>query len=134
MIGQIHAMCQDWGAAKRRIWMGTIKGGDPDGWPARTILGKIHEEAEGASSTVSRQFFAEVMTGNELDIAIALQGAVYEDYCLAMNHYVFTGKFEQKLLRYGELIGRSVGSKTYWVDIHGLHKFLKGRLSRLEVA
>lgn len=128
MLGQIDAMCRDWGAAKRRILLGTNSVGDPSGWPTRSILGKIREEAEGAANTPVRQFFQEVMYGNALDIARALDGISFGHYSVAWIHYVIYKPVKRKVLLLAQIQEKPISVRSYWLKVDGLHHFIQGRL------
>lgn len=103
MIDYIESRCKEWGHAVRAIYVGK------DGWPSRSVLGKLREEGVlGASCDKLAQHYREVLTGERLDTGNAIKRLGEEDRAILFVHYVVIGKGKVKAARLG------VSRKTYY--------------------
>lgn len=69
----VRRACAFWGRQKRRIWVGADWHGNVDGY-AQSLLGRIKEERDGATSNQVSQYWPEVYSGQGLDVQRCLQG------------------------------------------------------------
>jgi hypothetical protein len=120
MIAWVDEVCRTWGAHKKWIMHGK------DGWPERSILGRLIEEGPGAghesfSSTVP---IKDAPEGYVL-VSVALQRmAATHELGKAIEvinaHYVKNGKAVTKAPDIG------VSVKQYWNLLHTGHAFIAG--------
>ena len=91
MIDYIHERCRSWGAQMRWVTMGQ------DGWPSRTILGKmIAEGSLGASAGRFVQHFPEVLAPDALEINNAIKTLRETHREILFVHYVVVGQGKSK--------------------------------------
>jgi hypothetical protein len=110
MIDHIHHRCITWGRRIRQIYLGK------DGWPSRSILGKLSEEGVlGASATRLVQSYSEVLTGEALETACAIKVLDEESREVLFVHYVVIGKGKTKAYRLG------ISRDTYYERLHRAH-------------
>ena len=80
MFQWVDEVMREWGRQRRRIEQGgtCYENSDGktvwhvDGWPERSIAGKVQREAEGAGGGTVAQHFAEVLTGEALAVSLGL--------------------------------------------------------------
>lgn len=121
MISWVDEECRTWGAHKR--W---LISGDSDGWPERSILGRLIAEGPGAGheSFTSRVpmkdppvAYAAVSHALQL---MALTHELEKPIQIVHAHYVDYGRAKQK----APLLGISL--KQYWNMLHTAHAFIAG--------
>ncbi len=119
MIDWIHEGCKHWGWQMRILYVGK------DGWPARSILGRLIEEgALGASAVRFMQHFPECLDADALRYNNAIKRLVERDREILFVDYVVVGKSKVKAARIG--IPRS----TYFDRRDAAHTRLASSLQR----
>lgn len=120
MIIWVDEECRSWGAHKR--WMRHAQ----DGWPERSILGRLIEEGPGAGHTA---FTSRVPVTDPpeaytaVNLALQLMALTHElekPIQVIHAHYVDYGKAKQKAPSLG------VSLKQYWNLLHTAHAFIAG--------
>lgn len=113
--------CRLWGSQKRRIWAGRDWHGNVDGY-AQSLLGRIKEEREGASSSQVNQRWPEVFTGDGLDVQRALlQCKLKERPRIVMTfQYVWDPDWQVAAQKKAEIIG--IDRATYFRDLNKAHR------------
>ncbi len=103
MIAWIHERCKHWGWQMRLLYLGK------DGWPARSILGKLIEEgALGASSSRFMQHFPECLDADAIATNNAIKTLSEADREVLFLDYCVIGKAKVKAARMG------VERRTYY--------------------
>ncbi len=120
MIAWVHNQCSAWGAHRRWLILGE------EGWPERSILGRLIEEGPGAGSC---SYVAHVPITDPPEaytlVSVALQrmAATHElekPFQVIHAHYVCGGKAKEKAPQLG------VSVKQYWNLLHTAHAFIAG--------
>jgi len=101
-----------WGRQKRRIWSGQgeayldSKGLRKVHWDgyAESFMGKLMEERDGCGQGARRQYWAEVMWGDGLDVQRILPGMGEESFLAVHLKYVFDPEFGLTMERKARLI------------------------------
>ena len=94
MIDYIHVRLCDWGRQIRKVYLGH------EGWPSRSVLGKLKEEGIlGAASVRFVQFEPEFLIGECLETNRAIKGLTEIDREILFVHYVVIGKGKLKAAR-----------------------------------
>lgn len=115
MIDWIHARCNVWGAQIRWVHLGK------DGWPSRSVLGKLIEEgALGASSSRFIQNYPEVLNPEALETNNAIRQLGESEREILFVHYVVIGKGKVKAWR------MNLAKNTYYDRIDAAHRKLTG--------
>lgn len=136
MIDWIDDNGKMWGIAKRRIVLGghwyQDQGFHTDGFSARSVIGKLWEEREGAGQGSTKQKAVEVFLGEALAFQIGLQGADEHWHYLAHYRYVIPNRWmpgKSKLADLREMFPRKFkDERAFYNELHGLHCFLLGRM------
>jgi len=112
----VQACVDLWAAQKRRIWLGGARG-HVDGYSVRTVLGRLKDEAEGASQPggAATQRWSEVFTGDALAIEIILNGLPYGPRMAFNGYYLFRGGFWLPIRVIVEAVG--VSRTKFWEDL-----------------
>jgi hypothetical protein len=120
MIDWVHAEAERWGRQMRWKWLGK------DGWPSRTMLGKLIDEGVvGASSAKFMQFFPEHLTSDALAVNRVVQALAEGDRAMFFVHYIVIGKGKTKAHRMG------VPVRTYYDHLDRAHKAYASAQHRL---
>lgn len=138
MIEWIEEAGKTYGIAARRIILGGYwyrAGGTEkfhfDGAAARSIVSKILEEREGASSGRVRQHFPEVLTGKALEFRIATHGCRIEWHDLILYRYVIPNRLMHPKLKLEALRARHPvrfrSRQAYYTELDRLHAYALGR-------
>lgn len=123
-------MMTTWRAQTLRIWTGRREFSrgvaHVDGWPTVTLLGRIRNEGEGASSGGARgQHWPEVYLGDGLLIRRGIEGMPYQPktvlYAKWLSH--------EPVREQARLIG--VSTATYWSLLDCSYFYLAGRVISL---
>lgn len=110
MIDFIHERLKKWGPEKRRILFGV------NGWPSRTILGRLIAEGDvGASFSAYTQETPEVFSPDSLEVNNAFKQLPEKSQNLVFIHYVITAPAKQKCA----IIG--VDRNTYYYRLDSSH-------------
>lgn len=118
MIDWIHARCKTWGAQIRWVYLGK------DGWPSRSVLGKmITEGSLGASCNRFVQHFPEVLNPEALETNNAIKQLEEKHREILFVHYVVIGKGKVKACRL------EIERTVYYDRLDTAHKRLTGPLS-----
>lgn len=136
MIDWIDDSGKTWGVAKRRIVLGghwyQDQGFHTDGFSARSVVGKLWDEREGAGQGSLRQRPIEVFIGEALSFEIGMQDACEHWYYLAHYRYVIPSRWvpgKTKMLELREMFPRRFkDERAYYNELHGLHCYLLGRM------
>ena len=97
----IRATIARWGRQKRRVWTGHgewyldskgLRKVHVDGYAA-SFMGKLMEERDGCGQGARRQYWAEVMWGDGLDVQRVLPGMPERAFMALHLHYVFDPEF-----------------------------------------
>lgn len=118
MIDWVDQKCRDWGAHKRWLIHGK------EGWPERSILGRLIEEGPGAGhETFGSQCPIKDPPEEYTLVSVALQRMALaqgmEKPIQVMHvHYVAYGKAKEKAPKVG------VSVKQYWNLLHAAHAFI----------
>jgi DNA-directed RNA polymerase specialized sigma24 family protein len=121
-------MCRRWARAKLRIWNGGDGKGHEDGWPASSIAGRIRDEGEGLGQGAIRQHYAEVMVGEALIVARALDGMAFGQR-LALHLHYLTGASAREKARF---VG--VSKAGYWTLLGVAHNRVAAFVEGMEYA
>lgn len=125
MIAWVDDYCRAWGAHKRWVLLA------PDqGWPERSILGRLIEEGPGAghgecTSRVPVKDPPEPYT--LVSVALQRMAATHEmgkPIEVLHAHYLLPERAKQKAPALG------VSVKQYWNLLHTAHAFIAGNISR----
>ncbi len=132
MIDGIDDAMFQWGIQRRRIdaggktvGRGESEGWHVDGWPSRSIAGKTRDERDGASHIGQTQHFAEVLTGEALIVARAMQGMPERLRKVAYAHYVVP-KRQTPTKEKVRLLGYKHRT-AYYDDLHSVHLWVQAR-------
>lgn len=123
MIDAIDTACRTWASQKRRMMLGN------DGWPPRSMLGKLIEEGPGAHQAgPGFTHYPEGFSGEGLEVSRALRRMaetqqMEKPWVVVHAHYLYPGRAKSK----APLIGVSV--PTYWSQLHAAHAFIAALLS-----
>lgn len=137
MIDWIDESGKAWGTAKRRIlWGGYWYANDgfhEDGFSARSVIGKLFEEREGASQSNPGQSTPEVFTAEALAFEVAITKIQHEHwFYLAHYRYVIPNRWlpaKSKILELRQVFPkRFKDERAYYNELHGLHCFLMGKM------
>ena len=110
MISWVHCALKDWGRAQ---WWLMFKG---DGFPTRTMLGKLMEEgAHGASSSQYTREFPEVLMGENLVVGNAVKTLSEVPRAIISAHYVIRLPARTKYTRAG------ISREMYYDTISNAH-------------
>lgn len=118
MIGWVDEQCRAWGAHKRWLLFGQ------QGWPERSLLGKLVAEGPGAGSG---SFVARIpipdapATYTAVNIALVKMADTHEmeaPWLAVHAHYIFAGRAKVK----APLLRMSV--PQYWRQLHAAHAFI----------
>ncbi len=110
MIAWVHEACKSWGRAQ---WWLMFKG---NGYPSRTILGKLMEEgAVGAATNQFTREFPEVLQGENLMIANAIKTLPELPRAIISVHYVLRLPARTKYTKIG------IDRPTYYEVIAKAH-------------
>lgn len=105
-IDYIRARGKEWGYQIRKIYLGA------DGWPSRTILGRLREEGLlGAASTRLVDNYRECLVGETLETGNAIKRLDEEDREILFVHFVVIGKGKVKAARLG------ISRTTYYAKL-----------------
>jgi hypothetical protein len=112
----VQACVDLWSTQKRRIWLGGA-GGHVDGYSVRTVLGRLKDEADGASQpgSAATQRWSEVFTGDALAIEIILNRLPYGPRMAFNGYYLFRGGFWLPIRVIIAAIG--TGRTKFWDDL-----------------
>jgi len=136
MIDWIDDSGKTWGVAKRRIVLGghwyEESGFHVDGFSARSVVGKLWEEREGAAQGSRGQRAVEVFTGDALAFEVGMEGASEHWYYLAHYRYVIPSRWLPGKSKMAELRlmfpKRFKDERAYYNELHGMHCYLLGRM------
>lgn len=121
----IRRACALWGRQKRRIWAGMDWHGNIDGY-AQSLLGRIKEERDGASSSQVRQHWPEVFTGDGLDVQRSLDGLGEVPRAALHFRYVWDPDWNVTIADKAAYLG--VGRTEYFELIARAESYMHGRL------
>ena len=124
----VQEMCRRWARAKLRIWNGGDGKGHEDGWPASSIAGRIREEGEGSGQGPLRQHYAEVMVGEALIVARAIEGMAFGQRLCLHLHYLTKAPVREK----AKFVG--ISPAGYWSLLGVAHGQIAGYVQGLEHA
>lgn len=136
MIDWIDESGKVWGVAKRRVLLGGHwfegKGFHEDGFSARSVVGKLWEEREGAGQGANGQKVIEVFLGDALAFETAMHGAYERWYYLAHYRYVIPSRWlpgKSKLAELREMFPKYFkDDRGYYDELHSFHCYLLGRM------
>jgi hypothetical protein len=120
MIPWVDEQCRIWGAHRRWMELGE------DGWPERSLLGKLIAEGAGAghvgfSSRVPIKDPPPAYTAITLALRSMADTHVMElPRQVVFVHYLFRGKAKGKSLDLG------ISLPHYWRQLHAAHAFIVG--------
>jgi hypothetical protein len=110
MIGWVNEACKAWGRAQYWVLYGY------NGWPSRTLLGKMIDEGiVGAAVGQWVREFPEVLTGQNLLTANAVKRLGEESRTLVTVHYVIKGHARHKC----RVI--HMAPRTYYAKLDAVH-------------
>ena len=117
------ACARVWGRQVWRIWLGM------DGWPAKTLLGRIMEEGlTGAGHTRARAWYPEGLTEEGLLVSRALHRLEEPDRRALMIHYAVPLPADRK----ARVVG--IAERTYYRSVGEATRRLAVALSTLDNA
>lgn len=120
MIDWVHAEAEPWGRQIRWTYLGK------DGWPSRTMLGKLIDEGiVGASASKFTQFFPEHLSAEALAFNRVYKTLGEDDQLALFVHYVVIGKGKTKAHRMG------IPVRTYYDRLDRAHKAFASAQHRL---
>lgn len=124
--GLILTALRVWGRQKRRIWVGADWHGNVDGY-AQSLLGRIHDEREGAGEQGARnQFWPEVFWGIGLDVQRGIIGMRETPYCVLHLHYVWLPEWELTIEQKAISIG--IKKADYWRELENAENWTHAKL------
>jgi hypothetical protein len=120
MIPWVDEICRTWGAHKKWILYGE------DGWPERSILGKLMEEGYGAGheDMRSRVPIKDPPEGYVL-VSVALQ-RMADTHVLGKSVEVIKAHYSQNGKAITKAPELGVSLKQYWNLLHTGHAFIAG--------
>lgn len=121
--------CALWGRQKRRIWVGKDWHGNVDGY-AQSLLGRIKEERDGASSSQVNQHWPEVFTGDGLDVQRCLGGLAEAPRAALHFRYVWDPEWNVTIATKASYLG--VKRTEYFQLIARGESYLHGRLETIQ--
>jgi len=131
-IDWVGEALREWGYQRRRLDLGGYGAHSEgvtrwhwDGWPARSVQGKSKDEGEGASYTADGQHYAEVLLGDGLKVARALNSAPEKLRDLAYVHYVIPRHVAITKQKISEL--KYSNARAYYTDLGRLHVWVAAR-------
>lgn len=119
MITWVDDQCRTWGAHKRWIVYGSH-----NGYPPKSLLGKLIEEGPGAGE---RLFVPRVLVSDDplaytlVSVALFKMAETHEmeaPYAVVWAHYFFASKAKEKAPKLGMPL------RTYWQHLHAAHAFI----------
>lgn len=121
MIGYVDEACKAWGRAQYWVLYGS------NGWPSRTLLGKMIDEGlVGAAAGEWGRPFPEVLTGKNLITANAVKRLGEDSRTLVTVHYVIRGyaRYKCKVIH--------MAQRTYYQKLDVVHYQLEPLLQEAE--
>jgi hypothetical protein len=119
-FGWVSGMCRIWAYQKRLIWRGENRAGDPAGWPAVSIAGKVREEVDGAAQNKRVLHYPEVLSGEALLVQRAIHGMPFRPSLVLHMHYIARGTVAEKAAFTG------VSKARYWTLLDIAHSRIAG--------
>lgn len=115
---------KEWLEPMIETWRGQVLGAwrGEDGWPARTVLGRIIDEGAGASHGGGSQRVFEVYHGDGLKIRRAIEGMPLGPRQVFVAHYLASGNATSKSAELG------IKKSRYWSLLDAAYHYLAGHL------
>ena len=124
LISWVHDACNEWGRQMR-------KRSRDQGYPPRSLLGKLVEEGPGAGSSGFYQHVPQMLEGDGLAVSLAVRKMCdtlsMEGQCIVViAHYLFPGKAA------GKARALALDMQTYWRHLHSGHSFIAACIDQPE--
>lgn len=126
-----HAL-RVWAAQERRKWRGENAVGDPDGFDAACLLGKIREERDGASQNrVNQRTPTAAHWGEGLIIHRAMHGMPEAPRVCVWLYYLLVGPdfmpAKEKARHAGDYLGYPVSLPSFWQTLENGEHWIAAR-------